>query len=697
MHTEILSKYSLWFILPLLLFSAFLAWYLYRKDEKITGLDGWQICLMATARFLSIFFIGFLLLSIAIRYVSIKIEEPLIIVAQDNSESVKLANNGQTINYKTKFSNFLKGLGSDYSVETLSFGEKVSDSISYSFNEKESNFTALFEHLEKEYVNYNIGALVIASDGIYNKGINPVYSAKKLSYPIYTIALGDSSRKKDTYIKDLLNNPIAFLGDKFPLEIHLSSFGFSGKSVNLSVLNNGKTIINEKIDIKSNDFFKKLHFDIEAEKKGLQHYHVKISALDGEFTTSNNYKSFAIDVIDDKKKVLVLANSVHPDISAIREALKTNKNILTDFYTVDSFDKNIEDYQLIIFHQLPSFKHGVKNLFLRLNRAKIPALFILGSKTNIAILNTLNTGFKLMKNQRAFELSVAYINNKFNLFEIEQIKAAKFSNYPPLVAPFGEYKMAGKADILMYQDIKGIKTEKPLIFLFAENDNTLGKYGFICGEGIWKWRINDYRENESHTNFDGLINKLVHYLSLNIKKERFVVHAKRIFNENEPIIFRADYYNKSYELNNEAEVSLEITNEENKKFSYLFSPYNSSYTLNIGQLPVGNYSYTAKTRAEGKTFVNSGSFIIVPLNVEAVNIQANFPMLFQLAHENGGAMFLPDSLDRLISNLKLDKNIKAISFSTKDITDLIELKWLFFIIIGLLSLEWFLRKFFGSY
>jgi len=72
-------------------------------------------------------------------------------------------------------------------------------------------------------------------------------------------------------------------------------------------------------------------------------------------------------------------------------------------------------------------------------------------------------------------------------------------------------------------------------------------------------------------------------------------------------------------------------------------------------------------------------------------------MLYQLAVENSGSMFLPDSIEKLVSELKQNNNIKPVSFSTKDLIDLIELRWLFFIIIGLLSVEWFLRKFFGGY
>ncbi|MEN8121132.1 MAG: hypothetical protein ABFS35_12325 [Bacteroidota bacterium] len=700
MHTEILSKYSLWYIFLLLLFSAFISWYLYRKDEKFIDLEKRKIYTLVVTRFLSVFFISLFLLSIVLRYVRLKIEKPIIIVAHDNSESIKLVLDNKKIEedgYKYKFDDFIKKISNEYHVKILSFGDKLGDSIPYSFDEKETNFTDLFKNIEQQYINYNVGALLIASDGIYNQGINPIHLAKKLPYPIYTIALGDSSQKKDIFLRDVLNNSIAFLGDEFPLEIHLSAFGFKDDKINLRISNSGKTIIEQKINITGTDFFKKLHFDLKAEQKGLQHYKIEILSKDDEFTKANNYKNFAIDIIDDKKKVLILANSVHPDISAIREALKINKNLIVDFFTIDQFKKIIEDYQLVIFHQIPSYRYNVQNQFLRLKKAKIPALFILGSQSNVNSLNDLNTGINVLKNHRAIEFTEARFNNQFNLFETEHIKKSNFDDYPPLISPFGEYILNKKSDILLYQEIKGIKTEKPLIFLFSEDDPSTGKFGFICGEGIWRWRINDYLENGNHEQFDALVDRLVHYLSLDIKKERFIVYSKRIFNENELINFRADFYNQSYELTNESEVLFEITNEENKKFNYIFSRTNGSYALDAGQLPVGKYNYKAKITEAGKMFSKSGEFVVVPLNVEAVNTRANYQMLYQLAKENGGLMFSPDSLENLLSELKLNSNIRPVSFSTKDLIDLIELRWLFFIIIGLLSAEWFLRKFFGSY
>ncbi len=38
----------------------------------------------------------------------------------------------------------------------------------------------------------NLGAVVLAGDGIYNQGVEPLFAASGLSVPIYTIALGDT-------------------------------------------------------------------------------------------------------------------------------------------------------------------------------------------------------------------------------------------------------------------------------------------------------------------------------------------------------------------------------------------------------------------------------------------------------------------------------------------------------------------------
>lgn len=694
MHSEIISQYSLWYLLPLGAFAALLSLFLYFKDDKLSGLSFWKIYLLAGLRFLSVFFISVFLLSIVFKYVHIKIEPPLVLFIQDNSASLKNVIDKQYISdISTLFDDLEE---EDYKIQKLSFGEKLQDSLFFDFSDKETDFSSMFAELKKKFTGYNISALIVASDGIYNRGLNPEYSVKDLNYPVYTIALGDSARKKDNYIQDVFSNPIAFVGDAFPIEVRIAGKGFKNKKTSLKVYSESKLLVEKPIRINSDDFFLKTTLYIDAKGKGLQNYKIVLEALEGEYTKANNFRNIAVDVINDKKKVLILANAPHPDIAAFRKALQSNKNIVSEFYTIHDFSKQITDYQLIILYQLPQVDN-IQNIILKIKNAKIPVLFVLGSQTDIAKLNNLNTGLKILKNNKLNDYVIASFNKQFNLFETTEITRSDFDNFSPLIVPFGDYVLDAPANVLFYQKIKGIKTDKPLLFIFSGEQNGFVRTGFICGENIWRWRMEDYLENKNQVRFDALINRLVHYLSLDVKKERFRISAKRIIKENEAVIIHADYYNKSYELNNQPEVSLDISNNKQEHFKYIFSRSGNSYVLNVGQLPVGKYSFRAEMLDGAEKFIKTGEFLIMPVNIELINTRADYALMHRIASETGAKMFRADSVLNIFTSIKADKNIKPVSFTTSNLMDLIELKWLFFIIVALLSAEWFLRKFWGTY
>src|SRR5205085_1513467 len=87
-----------------------------------------------------------------------------------------------------------------YNVKRFSFGDQVSDIKSFStlgFNEKQTDISSLFDEVQNRFSNRNIGAIILASDGLFNRGANPLYSSSGLKVPVYTIALGDTSTQRD--------------------------------------------------------------------------------------------------------------------------------------------------------------------------------------------------------------------------------------------------------------------------------------------------------------------------------------------------------------------------------------------------------------------------------------------------------------------------------------------------------------------
>ncbi len=700
MNINIFTEYSLWFTLIFVIFAAFAAWFLYNNDKKLAEIGKSKLILLTSLRFFTIFFILFFLLSPVIKYVKYKLEKPKIIFIQDNSESIKLVKNqtsNSSVEYIKQLESFIDKNRKEFDFSIFSFGNKLIEGFDYKFDKKETNFNNVFEKLQYKFINQNIGAVIIASDGIYNAGSNPVYQAKNLNYPIYTIALGDTAKKRDVILKSVYSNKMAFLGDFFPVEIMLNAIDYKDKEVILKIENKSQTVYSEKIIITNNDFSKLFSINIEAKEKGLQNYKVSVSYLKSEFNKSNNYSNFVIDVVDDKTKVLILANSVHPDITAIKQALKFDKNYEIDFFSIDNFKDNIDTYQLIILHQLPSVSNNIQKLYREINKKQIPVLFVLGTQTDVRKFNLLKTDLQILKNSSNIEEVNPNFNLDFKLFEFDNNFADIFKNTPPLHSPFGEYKVNAYSETLFFQKILGINTEKPLIFFINNLSADKAKHAFICGEGIWKWRINNFVKTKNYNAFDALISKIVHLLSLNIKKDRLMLFSKNIYKENEDVIIKADFYNESYELHNEPELNLQLINSENKKFNYKFLKSKKSYYLNIGKLKNDNYKIIAKNRFKEKVFYRIAKFTVSKINIESLNLVANHKLLYQMANENGGKMFYPNHLSNLHKDLKENQQIVTISHSTTSLIDLINLKWLFFVIVFFISIEWFLRKFFGSY
>ncbi|OFY96230.1 MAG: hypothetical protein A2491_19730 [Bacteroidetes bacterium RIFOXYC12_FULL_35_7] len=692
----IVTEYPLWFLIFCIGIAFMYAFLLYRKDSQFKETAPWIIKLLAGFRFIVVLVLSFLLLSPFIKYLTTYIEKPIILIAQDNSGSILFGKDSAY--YKTKYKNDLNNviskLQSNYEVKTFSFGDKVQQGISYDFSEKQTDISELLSQLHDKFNNRNVGALIIATDGIYNKGANPVFQAKNLNYPVYTVALGDSTPQADIILSKIYYNKIAFLGNKFPVQISVEARKMKNQNSVVNVYSNGQKIFTQAFLISSDSYLQTFDFNAEAVKTGLQQFKIEVIPLANEISTVNNYRQIIIDVIDSKQKVLLIYNSPHPDIAAISRAMESNQNIQLDISSHEKFNGILSQYNLIILHQLPSKTNAFTQKLNEIVTKNIPALFIIGGQSSLEHLNNLKQGFSIRQSKSAWDEAQGMFNKQFSIFQLSDEISEMVSKSPPLIAPFGDYKFNDQQSVLFFQKINTISTNRPLI-LFNINGET--KSGFICGEGIWKWRISNFVLNSNHQAFDELMNKIVNFLALKIEKENFIVNVKKVINEIDPVVFDAELYNDAFELYNKPDVNLEIINADGKKFSYVFEKNTNAYTLNTGNLPVGSYKYSAKVKAGKKEYVKSGLFYVEAMNLEGEKTMANHNLLFQLSEQSNGKMIYPGKLSNLLSTLQQNKDIVSVSYSEKSLLEIIHFKWIFFVLLILLSTEWFLRKYFGGY
>lgn len=620
----------------------------------------------------------------------------MIIVAQDNSESLVIGKDSGYIknDYSNKLNEAIDDLSKDYHVKTFTFGDKVSEGTNYNFKDKQTDISTLFDEMAVRYSNRNVGALVLATDGIFNRGLNPLYTSDQFRFPVYTLALGDTALRRDAFISKVNFNRIAFLGNQFPIEVIVGANMCKGLQSALTVSKGGTIVHSENITFNSNRYFQTFRLQLEAKEAGMQRYTIRISDIDDEISTVNNVQYIFIDVLDSKQKILLLSTAPHPDISALRTAIESNYNYEVTEATINEFVDQVEGFNLIIMHQLPDGGSKGNTFVAKARENKIPVLYILGTKTNLDQFNALNSGVRIVAAQKSFNETLPVFNPEFTLFTLSELSENAFSNFPPLLTPFGEYNTSKSVNTLFYQQIGSLATDYPLVYF---NQTLDSKTGVIAGEGLWKWRLQDYLKNGNHNAFNEVITKMIQFLSVKVDKSFFKVTGENNFLENEPVIFDAEVYNQSYELINSNDVEMVITNSKGDEYPFEFGKTASAYQLNAGVLPVDNYTWEAKVREGEIIYTDKGTFTVSPLNIEAINTIADHNLLFQIAEKTNGKLIYPDQLQTLPDLLRNREDITTITYTDRKYSELINIPWIFGLILLLISLEWFIRKRGGSY
>lgn len=693
-----ISEYSLWWLIPILIISVLASALLYYFPKKKLFTKRQNIILFSL-RFLSVFLILSLIIFPIINNRTQRIEKPIIVFAQDNSSSILKTKD--SIYYKEKYKKevekIIRELDKDYDIRLIGFGDKTKEIKSLYkeilYNDYATDVSNLFNDIEEKYYNSNLSGVVLLSDGIINKGGNSTHFSKESSYPIYTIALGDTTQRKDLMISNLRYNKFAFSGNQFPLEIIINAYKSKNNSSRVSILSQGKTIFQERFNIDEDNYSKTFTHLLQSTTPGINKFTISLDIIENESIIANNKRDIFIEVLDSKQKVLILAQSPHADISSIKQSIEKNENYEVESQIYNRLADNIKDYSLIVLHQIPTNNAQDLKDIERIRELNIPILYIIGSKTNLSNFNKLNTGIRITTLRNNQNEALANYNTNFSQFSITKETQEIISDFPPLLSPFGNYDIGGNLNILAYQSIANVKTKYPLI---AFANNTSNKEAFIIGEGVFRWRLQNYLISENHKAFDEIISKTIQYITITKNTKPLRLIHNEIYSENEPVNIDAELYNESFELINTPEVKLRLRNKERGSFEYDFGKTNNAYHLNLGLLPSGTYELEAITNFANKTLKDNSTLIVSSLNLEEIDLKANHNLLFNLSNQSSGKFYTKDNMKEIVKDIKANKEILPVIYTDTKRTRLIDLWWYMGIIILLLSTEYFLRKYFNG-
>jgi hypothetical protein len=244
--------------------------------------------------------------------------------------------------------------------------------------------------------------------------------------------------------------------------------------------------------------------------------------LPEELNKRNNRSSIFVDIVEGKKKILLVASSPHPDIKAIRSVVDKNSNyeFLLHIPGVDELPAQTltnEKIDLYVLHQAPDQRGKTRDLFLRIAQSEKPMFIIVGKYSDLGLLAAQGAPLKIEGVPRDYDDVTPVINPAYNNFLISTETRSVVADYPPLSVPFGKIQIPLGSTALLFQRVGNIPTDKPLLAIDSRNNR---KIGLLLGEGIWRWRLDEYGKAEETTGFDELFGKLLQYLSTSEEKRK---------------------------------------------------------------------------------------------------------------------------------------------------------------------------------
>ncbi len=640
--------------------------------------------------------IAFLLLSPLIKSERHDTQQPIIIIAQDNSQSIALCNDSAyyRTDYADKMHSTIAKLKENYEVACYTYGGRVVENETPDYSEHHTDINAAIAELQQLYYGRNIGAIVVCGDGIYNSGLNPATNISSSPFPIYTIAMGDTTPQCDAAITAVRHNRMAYIKTKAPVEVTLQGTELKGSKQTLTITHKGRKIASSEVVFSSNSFTTTLPINIDVgETPGLQTFTATLSPAAKETTTRNNVSSFSIEVIDGHINVGLLAAAAHPDVAALRRSIERNENYKATVAIGNEIDKvDLKELDIIVLHNLPSATREV-------DVSNKPALFIVGSQTSLARLNTLRRGVEINAKIDKNDDVTAIHNKDFANFALSEQAIKTIEQLPPLASPYGEYRCYGNTFALFNAQISTVKTDQPLV-AFAQQHGL--RSSFIFGEGLWRWSLYDYEANGTWDSFDELVAKTLTYTEQQNDKQRLHVETKNIYHEDEPIVITAQLYDDNYEPTNQPEATITIDGTKHT-MGKTGDKATAGYRLTIPTLSSTDndnthhtHTYTATATYGGQTFSRSGSFVVETSNLEELTLCANHSLLNTIATSSGGVMLQARNIEQLPQTISQREDLKPIIHTHTTYSDLIALPWVFILILLLLTGEWVLRKYYGE-
>lgn len=707
---------SPWIVALLVLAAFAFAVYSYKRTEPpVRPLRRWSLILLRT--------IGVALLLVAIfepilSTLIVNAEEPWVVVAVDNSESMSLP--GLDSVRMAEARRIVAEL------QSSSLGERsrvvlFSDSARpqmpplpfarFDASGSESRMDAPLTLAADSLRNRNIRAVVMLSDGRYNAGTNPVFEAEKLGVPVYAVGIGDSVEPKDLSTQEIFTNEITYVNSELPVEVRVKSSGYDGGAATVTLRDDNGIVSSQQVMLAPGTNEYTTSFIYRPRAEGIAKLQATIAGAGGELTTRNNSRTAFIRVRSNKRSYVMIAGGPSADVAFLRRHLARDPNIQVRTFIQKSGSEFLEgkldagsfrDAEAVILVGYPTAGSSEEVLGLirsTVTRANLPLMVVLGPSVDFNRLKSLESLLPVTfgvgrSGEMLVQPEITEAGRTSPATQVTEMEA--WTRMPPIFRSETTVRARPEAEVLAGSRIGATSLDEPLIVTRRLGNS---RSMIILGHGIYRWELvaEGMREARGETGSDLLaqfVGNSLRWIATREQERRVRIAAsKQLYSLGEPVRIFAQVYGETYEPI--ADATVEVTVEgAGKRYPLTLPPSgNGRYEGALANLEPGDYTFSGRATRNGQVIgTDAGRFSVGEVGIEFTEPSMNAELMRTLASRTGGRFYTTRTSGTIEQDILANKGFAPRSIESQQDFALWNYPWVLALALLAFVTEWIIRK-----
>jgi len=262
---------------------------------------------------------------------------------------------------------------------------------------------------------------------------------------------------------------------------------------------------------------------------------------------------------------------------------------------------------------------------------------------------------------------------------------------PPLVSDIGQLSINAPHQALLTAVLQNQPSKSIQLGFFEQNDT---RWVVWDGIGLWRWKMEAYRQTKSHESFDAFLGILGKYVTKHQEKSVLKVNFNSVYSQRAETELYAQYLDKTDELDLSADLEIRLIHQESKReiIRPMLADF-KQYKLSLSDLEPGIYNFTV--RVLGTTEQKYGQFEIDPIQREMGQGFAKIQPMKSWAELNQVPLYHLSKMEDLKEKLLTEPEFVPREVVTEKKLDFIRWYYALAFLILVSTVEWFIRKYNG--